>query len=98
MFIEEGIVSGSLGINDLAERVKDGRIFRAIGIVHMRQDGLSVVRVRNCDEVVYVPVIRYIWEPRKSDNPRVGDGIHLWLAAMFLSAALLPLLRKRNIM
>ena len=98
VFIDEGIVSNSRGYNDLAERVEEGRIFRAIGLTYMRNDGVSVVRVRNCDEVVYVPVIRYIWEPAAPDNPRVGDSIGIWVLAMFLSAAVIPLLSKRRIM
>ena len=89
VFLDEGIVSHSLGYNDLAQRVETGRIFRAIGLVYMRSDGVSVVRVRNCDEVVHVPVIRYYWEPCQPDNPRVGDGIGFWIFALFLSAAFL---------
>jgi hypothetical protein len=89
VYIDEGIVSNSLGYNDLAERVQVGRIFRAMGVVYMREDGMSVVRVRNCDEVVHVPVIRYYWEPAKADNPRVGDGIGFWLLSLLLSAAFL---------
>lgn len=88
VFIEDGILSASVGYNDLSERVAEGRIFRAIGLVHMREDGVSVVRVRNCDEVVHVPVIQYYWEPCQPDNPRVGDGIGFWILAMLLSAAL----------
>ena len=93
VYIDEGIVSASLGYNDLAERVKTGQIFRAIGLVHMREDGASVVRVRNCDEVVSVPVIQYYWEPCQPDNPQVGDSIGIWVLALLLSAALLRKLR-----
>ena len=93
VFVEEGIVSASLGYNDLAERIKPGSIFRAIGIVHMREDGTSVVRVRNCDEVVHVPVIQYYWEPCQPDNPAVGDGIGIWILSLLLSSALLRKLR-----
>ena len=98
VYIDEGIVSNSLGYNNLADRVETGRIFRAMGLVYMREDGASVVRVRNCDEVVYVPVIRYYWEPTVPDNPRVGDGIGLWMLCALFSAAVLPLLRKHRIM
>ena len=73
-------------------------IFRAMGMVYMREDGASVVRVRNCDEVVYVPVIRCFWEPTVPDNPRVGDGIGFWVLCALLSAAAIPLLGKRRIM
>lgn len=98
VYIDDGIVSSSLGYNDLAERVETGSLFRAIGIVHMREDGVSVVRVRNCDEVVHVPVIRYYWEPCQPDNPEVGDGIVFWFLTMLLSAASVLLLRKYRIM
>lgn len=89
VYIDEGIVSNSVGYNDLVERVKTGRIFRAVGLVYLREDGTSVVRVRNCDEVVYVPVLQYYWEPCQPDNPQVGDGIGFWILAMLLSAAFL---------
>ena len=98
VFIDEGILSNSRGYNDLAERVEEGRIFRAIGFSYMRDDGVSVVRVRNCDEVVYVPVIRYFWEPAAPDNPRVGDGIGLWVLCALLSAVAIPLPGKKRIM
>ena len=93
VYIDEGIVSNSLGYNSLADRVETGRIFRAIGLVYMREDGASVVRVRNCDEVVYVPVIRYYWEPTVPDNPRVGDGLGIWVLTMLLCVAFLWKLR-----
>lgn len=98
VFIDEGIVSNSLGYNDLSERVETGMIFRAIGFVHMREDGVAVVRVRNCDEVVHVPVIRYYWEPALPDNPRVGDPMGLWLTTLMLSAGFLTCLRRKKIM
>ena len=98
VYIDDGIVSNSLGYNNLADRVETGRIFRAIGLVYMREDGASVVRVRNCDEVVYVPVIRYFWEPTVPDNPRVGDRIGVWVLCALFTAAAVSLLRKRSIM
>ena len=98
VFIDEGIRSNSRDYNDLAERVEEGRIFRAIGLVYMREDGVSVVRVRNCDEVVHVPVIRYFWEPAAADNPRVGDGIGIWIFSMLFCAAAIPLLGRKRIM
>lgn len=98
VFIDEGIVSNSLGYNDLAERVETGKIFRAIGLVYTREDGVAVVRVRNCDEVVHVPVIRYYWEPSIPDNPRVGDRIGLWLTMLTLSGLCFLCLPKKKIM
>ena len=52
ILIEDDIVSGADGENDLASRVKKGRTVRAIGILHLDGDGTPVLRVRNCDEVV----------------------------------------------
>ena len=98
VYIDEGIVSNSLGYNNLADRVETGRIFRATGLVYMREDGASVVRVRNCDEVVYVPVIRYYWEPTVPDSPRVGDGIGLWMLSALFCGAGVSLLRRKRIM
>ena len=98
VYIDDGIVSNSLGYNNLAERVETGRIFRAMGMVYLREDGASVVRVRNCDEVVYVPVIRYFWEPTVPDNPRVGDRIGVWVLSALFTAADVSLLRRKRIM
>ena len=96
--IEDTIFSGSTGRNLLAEDVRSGRTFRAIGIVSMRADGVSVLRVRNCDEVVYVPALKYFWEPKKVDNPAVGDEIGGWMIALLFSAVAISILRKRRIM
>ena len=96
--IEDSIFSGATGYNDLGENMAVGRTFRAIGIVHMRGDGVSVLRVRNCDEVVYVPRLQYYWEPAKADNPAVGDEIGFWMLTLILSAVTIPILRKRRIM
>lgn len=96
--IEDTIFSGATGQNLLAENVRSGRTFRAIGIVSMRADGVSVLRVRNCDEVVYVPPLNYVWEPRKGDNPPVGDGIGCWMIALIFSAVAIPILCKRRVM
>lgn len=69
--IEEGIASGSSGKNELASQVKKGRTVRAMGLLHIDEYGQTVLRVRNCDEVVYVPP--------KADptNPKTGDWLRL---------------------
>ena len=68
--IEDYIFSGATGENDLHEDIKKGRKIRAMGILHVDESGEPVIRVRNCEEVVYVP-------PRKIYiNPKTGD----WLA------------------
>lgn len=70
ILIEPCIRSGASGENNLASQIKVGRMVRAMGISHLDQDGTPVLRVRNCEEVVYVP-------PRRvpSDNPKTGDGM-----------------------
>lgn len=68
ILIEDDIVSGADGENDLASQVKEGRTVRAIGILHLDSDGTPVLRVRNCDEVVYVPPVPVSLGSRR--NPR----------------------------
>lgn len=70
ILIEDYIRSGASGKNRLADEIKVGRTVRAMGICHLDENGSTVLRVRNCEEVVYVP-------PRKipGDNPKTGD---LW--------------------
>lgn len=95
ILIEEDIVSGADGVNDLASRVKKGRTVRAIGILHLDGDGTPVLRVRNCDEVVYVPPIPVSLGSRR--NPRTGDLIWIAVGVMVLSGiALAVLLRKKK--
>ena len=72
VIIEDNIRSASYGINDLASRVKKGRTVRVMGLLHMDEFEKPVLRVRNCEEVVYVPAV-----PDFS-NPRTGD-ILAWL-------------------
>ena len=67
--IEDEIRSGAYGTNELAGVLKKGRTIRAVGILHVDEYQQSVLRVRNCDEVVYVPP--------KADpsNPKTGDRL-----------------------
>ena len=70
--IEDYIFSGATGKNTLHEDIKKGRTVRAMGILHKDENGDAVIRVRNCEEVVYVP-------PRKVYiNPKTGD----WLTSV----------------
>ena len=95
ILIEDGIVSGADGVNDLASQVKKGRTVRAIGILHLDSDGTPVLRVRNCDEVVYVPPVPVSLGSRR--NPRTGDLIWIAVGVMVLSGiGLAVLLRKRK--
>ena len=83
ILIEDGIVSGADGKNNLASQVKKGRTVRAIGILHLDSDGRPVLRVRNCDEVVYVPPVPVSLGSRR--NPRTGDLIWIAVGVMVLS-------------
>ena len=95
ILIEDNIVSGADWVNDLASRVKKGRTVRAIGILHLDSDGTPVLRVRNCDEVVYVPPVPVSLGSRR--NPRTGDLIWIAVGVMVLSGiGLAVLLRKRK--
>ena len=95
ILIEECIVSGADGENDLASQVKKGRTVRAIGLLHRDSDGTPVLRVRNCDEVVYVPPVPVSLGSRR--NPRTGDLIWIAVGVMVLSGiGLAVLLKKRK--
>ena len=95
ILIEDGIVSGADGKNDLASQVKEGRTVRAIGILHLESDGTPVLRVRNCDEVVYVPPVPVSLGSRR--NPRTGDLIWIAVGVMVLSGiGLAVLLNKKK--
>lgn len=95
ILIEDDIVSGADWVNDLASRVKKGRTVRAIGILHLDSDGTPVLRVRNCDEVVYVPPVPVSLGSRR--NPRTGDLIWIAVGVMVLSGiGLAVLLNKKK--
>ena len=55
-----------------------------------------MVRVRDCDEVVYVPPITYVWKQAVADNPRVGDGIGIAALVLLLSGGLLAGKKRRK--
>ena len=94
ILIENGIVSGADGENDLASQVKEGRTVRAIGILHLDGNGTPVLRVRNCDEVVYVPPVPVSLGSRR--NPRTGDLIWIAVGVMVLSGIALAVLLRRK--
>lgn len=95
ILIEDGIVSGADGKNNLASQVKKGRTVRAIGILHLDSVGRPVLRVRNCDEVVYVPPVPVSLGSRR--NPRTGDLIWVAVGVMVLSGiGLAVLLNKKK--
>ena len=95
ILIEDNIVSGATEKNGLASQVKKGRTVRAIGILHLDSDGTPVLRVRNCDEVVYVPPVPVSLGSRR--NPRTGDLIWIAVGVMVLSGiGLAVLLNKKK--
>lgn len=55
ILVENSIASSATGKNTLHEFVLEGRTIRAIGILCTDTSGDPVVRVRNCEEVVYIP-------------------------------------------
>ncbi len=67
--VEAGIGSGAYGTNRLAADIKMSRSVRAIGLLHIDEYGEPVLRVRNCDEVAYVP------PKRDPSNPKTGDWL-----------------------
>ena len=88
--IEDYIRNGSDGGNDLHKRIRRGRTVRAAGLLHIDEYGDTVLRVRNCEEVVWVP-------PRWYLNPRTGDRILPGaIGALTLSLSGLILLNKRK--
>ena len=80
ILIEPYIRSGSTGKNTLASQVQVGRTVRAMGLGHLDESGQSVLRVRNCEEVVYVPPL-----PDRT-NPKTGDILQ-WLGMVCPPAA-----------
>ena len=94
VLIEDCIVSGSTGKNELASEIRAGRNVRAIGILYTRANGTEAVRVRNCDEVVYVPPTSYTAD---KSNPKTGDwGILFSAAAMAAALTALAVLKKKR--
>ena len=63
IWVEEYILSGSLGRNHLDTIVKEGNIVSAVGFCHLRE-GKTVLRIRDCDEVTL------LWEiPEPTTEP-----------------------------
>ena len=65
--IDPEIRSGAYGANQLSSVVKKGRTVQVKGLLHKDESGKSVLRLRDCDEVLYIPPL-----PDKS-NPNTAD-------------------------
>ena len=87
--IEDYILNGSDGENNLHKQIRKGRTIRAAGFLHTDEYGETVIRVRNCEEVAWVP-------PRRYWNPKTGDIVSVFTSAMVLSLAGLLLLKKKK--
>ena len=88
--IEDYIGNGSDGGNDLHKTIRKGRTVRAMGLLHIDEYGDTVIRVRNCEEVVWVPPLHL-----EVTNPKTGDPVFLPVIPMILSLAALLALKKR---
>lgn len=75
--IDPEIQSGANQENLLASNIKKDRTVRAAGLLHREVSGEIVLRVRNCDEVVYVP------PAPDPTNPRTGDFFLLPILSFF---------------
>lgn len=75
VLIAPEILSGTYGTNMLATQVLNGRWVRAMGILWKDGEaGETVVRVRNCDEVVYVsPTTATTLSRPDPTNPKTGS-------------------------
>lgn len=88
VLIESYIGAGSTGENTLAEKVQKGRTVRVRGLLHLDSSGAPVLRVRNCEEVVYLP---------PAVTPNTGDNIRTSIATLTGSAlGLLLILLNRK--
>lgn len=94
------IRSGSAGVNDLARRVRAGRKVRAAGILQIREDGIAVLGVRDCDEVTLLSDWPYADNAYADPtNPPTGDGIGKYAMQMLFTGGLLlgqRILRKKS--
>ncbi len=86
--IDSAITSLGTGENKLITQVRAGRTVRARGLLHLEADGTPVIRVRNCEEVVYVA-------PRADpSNPKTqsGNREQIYLAGAVLAFSLSSLI------
>lgn len=78
VLIEPEIRSGSGRTHKLSSKIQENRTVRAIGLVYRMADGTVVLRVRNCDEVVYVPPVPDKTNPKTGDPWQLGEMVAFW--------------------
>lgn len=66
--IEDTVGSGTDGLNRLARTIKKGCTVQAMGLLHINEAGETVLRVRNCDEVVCIPPEADPTNPKTADR------------------------------
>lgn len=89
--IGDTIFAGSDGKNELHNVVRTDRTIRAMGVLYVEESGETVIRVRNCEEVVYVPPLTEI--PRTGDMVLPACGM---MVASFAGLLILSAGRKRR--
>lgn len=91
--LEDSLLSGTGEEIEYHKRIRKGRTVRAVGVLHADEYGDTVIRVRNCEEVVYVPP-RIHYNP---DSPDTGDlRISAAAACTVCSAGGLLLIKRRK--
>lgn len=90
--VEDRIFNGSDGGNELHKSIRRNRTVRAMGLLHVDDYGNAVIRVRNCEEVVYVPPLKVL-----TTNPKTRDRfLPVACSLAVLSLAGLLLLKRRK--
>ncbi len=93
VWIEDYIGNGSDGRNELHKVIRRGRKVRAMGLLHVDTYGDAVLRVRNCEEVVFVPP-----KTMPGMNPKTGDaGIAPVLLPMAAAMSMLMLKTRKRL-
>ena len=96
VLIEDTIFSGAYGTNTLAEEVQIGRNVRAMGLLHLDENRIPVIRVRNCEEVVWVPPVPHPDAKERTRNPYTGDRVGIWATSLTISGLSLHHIRRRK--
>ena len=87
--IDDGIFAGSDGKNDLHETIGKNRTVWAIGLLHVNENGETVIRVRNCEEVAWIPPGTYL-------NPKTGSLLPMLPGICMMASLFFLYLLRRN--